>query len=296
VSEFGELGRGLRLVNWFLNPFQRPTVPSVYDLIGTDSPTASGLYLNLGYWREAVDLDQACEALVELVGRRAQLGDSGLLVDCGFGFADQDLYWARRHPDLAVVGLNITASHVDVARERVAAAGLADRIDLRLASATEMPLADASADAVIALESAFHFRTRERFFREALRVLKPGGRIVTADILPILENSGRRQDARLSRVWRWTASRFSIPSENTYPRKDYRALLQRLGFVDVEVESIREQVYAPLYRHLKENPAVLRRLHPVAGLLARVSLLPRAERVFRGLDYVIGFGRKPTPA
>jgi ubiquinone/menaquinone biosynthesis C-methylase UbiE len=294
VSPFGELQRGLRLANWILNPLQRPAVPSVYDLIGTDSPTKRGLYLNLGFWREADDMDTACEALVELVGRKARLGDSEVLVDCGFGFADQDLYWARQHPDLAIVGLNITASHVDAARERVTAAGLADRVDLRLASATEMPLADASADAVIALESAFHFRTRERFFHEALRVLKPGGRIVTADILPILENDGNRQGARLSRVWHWTASRFSIPSENAYPREGYRALLQRLGFSDVEVESIRDQVYAPLYRHLKENPEVLNRLHPVAGIVARMSLLPSADRVFRGLDYVIGFGRKPT--
>jgi SAM-dependent methyltransferase len=56
-----------------------------------------------------------------------------------------------------------------------------------------MPVDADSVDVVIALECAFHFRTRQRFFREARRVLRPGGRLVTADIIPMPAAEGVRE-------------------------------------------------------------------------------------------------------
>jgi hypothetical protein len=68
-----DLARGLGYLNWLLNPLQRVETSRLYDLLGTDAPTAHGLYLNLGYWAEAETLDAACEGLVALVGQTADL-------------------------------------------------------------------------------------------------------------------------------------------------------------------------------------------------------------------------------
>jgi ubiquinone/menaquinone biosynthesis C-methylase UbiE len=224
---------------------------------------------------------------VALVGQTADLSPADRVLDCGYGFGEQDIFWARRLRPAGIVGLNITASQVHRARERVDAAGLSDRVDLRLGSATEMPLSDASFDVVVALESAFHFRTRARFFQEAYRVLRPGGRLVTADILPNGERAARR-----SVTWRLTASRFAIPAANAYPIGRYDALLQSQGFRNVTVQSIRDRVYPPLHDFLRRNPDTLKRLHPFAQVPARLSLSFAAERLFQGLDYVIAYAEK----
>src|SRR6185436_7496411 len=101
-----------------------------------------------------------------------------------FGFAEQDFLWLERYGVKKIAGLNITTMHVERAQARVKERGLEERMDLRLGSATQAPFEVGSFDAVTALECAFHFDTREKFFDEAHRVLRPGGWLATADVLP----------------------------------------------------------------------------------------------------------------
>ncbi len=290
---FSSLRESLQYLNWVYNPFQSLDVAQVYDLLSTRAPTERGLWLNLGYWREARTLDDACVAMADLLAERSDMTSADRVLDVGFGFADQDLHWAQTQAPRAITGLNITASQVAVARARVAALGLNDRIDLREGSATAMPLPDAAFDVVTALECAFHFRTRERFFAEAFRVLRPGGRLVVADILPMPQASdwGVRLKQRLS--WFLVAGKFPIPPENLYTCDEYVTRLAACGFTGVRVDSIRNEVYGPLHRYLAQDPAPVARLHPLLRLPARLALSLEAASVYRGLDYVLAVAHKP---
>ncbi|MCH5373053.1 MAG: class I SAM-dependent methyltransferase, partial [Planctomycetes bacterium] len=215
------------------------------------------------------------------------------VLDVGFGYADQDLLWMRTLKPERIIGLNITPSQIAVARQRVSALGHDERIDLRLGSATDMPLPSGCVDQVVALECAFHFVSREQFFREAWRVLRPGGRLVTADIIPMPARRGFRARLQQRLSWGLVSGKFAIPPENAYNRPTYHSKLALTGFERIRIESIRDQVYEPLHRHLATHPQALSRLHPMARLTARLALKLEPAGVYSGLDYILASAMKP---
>jgi cyclopropane fatty-acyl-phospholipid synthase-like methyltransferase len=260
---------------------------AIYDLLSAHNNLGHRtLYLNLGYWKNAQSYDEACEALALLLAERAELAPGHEVLDAGFGFGDQDLLWARRF-GVRITGFNVNAAQHKVATERAAAAGLGDRVDLRLCSVLDTGLASASIDRVLALESAFHFPSRDAFFAEAFRVLKPGGRIALADICNAPSVSSRLAD-RLTR--RMANAFWQIPPANNYDAVEYAARLARAGFVDVQVERLNEHVYAPFaaYAHKRQAEAdVVARANPLMRATWRA---PANDRVF---DYMVFSGRRP---
>jgi microcystin synthetase protein McyJ len=201
------------------------------------------LWLNLGYWKEARTYPQAAEALAALVAETAALGPTDELLDVGFGFAEQDLFWVQRFGVKHVTGVNITEMQVQRAQARVRERGLDGRIALHLASATALPFEAGSFDKVTALECAFHFDSREAFFREALRVLRPGGRLVTAD------GTSSAGDPPLGMVSRMLLRRWAVPLVNMYDREEYCRRLGAAGFVNVRCESIRQHVFPGVLKY-----------------------------------------------
>lgn len=158
----------LDFLGWAYTPFRPLNAIGIYNLVSTQAFTEEGLYLNLGYWKNAQTIDQACEAMVSLVAETAAMGPSDDVVDVGFGFAQQDILWVERFAPRHITGLNLTPSQVRIARRRVDRRGMNDRIKLLEGSATDMRLSASSCDVVTAVESAFHFATRERFFGRGL--------------------------------------------------------------------------------------------------------------------------------
>jgi SAM-dependent methyltransferase len=79
------------------------------------------------------------------------------------------------------------------AQQRARDAGVAERVDFRVADAAALPLADASVDVAVSILSLHHWRDVPAILRELHRVVRPGGRVLIDD--PRFSYSPRQFDA-----------------------------------------------------------------------------------------------------
>jgi len=71
---------------------------------------AESTWLNLGFWRDTDDFEEACRALARMVGQAAELGSGDVLLDVGYGCGDQDLLFWREFGPAEIVGITSEGS------------------------------------------------------------------------------------------------------------------------------------------------------------------------------------------
>ncbi|MEP7184301.1 MAG: class I SAM-dependent methyltransferase [Rhodanobacter sp.] len=117
-------------------------------------------------------------------------GDERIL-DLGCGRGAVLLMAAECAPRGRAVGIDIWSSKdqsgnvIEMTRRNAVAEGVADRIELKTADMRELPFANASFDLVVssvAIHNISDAGGRDRAIDEAWRVLRPGGRLLIADI------------------------------------------------------------------------------------------------------------------
>ena len=172
----------------------------------------------------------------------AQLRSGETVLDLGSG-GGIDCFLAAREvgPTGHVIGVDMTPAMLERARGNLARVS-APNLEFRLGEIEHLPIADASVDAIISNCVVNLSPDKPRVFREALRVLKPGGRLVVSDLVltrPLGDELRRNVDLYVGCV------------AGASQKDEYLELMREAGFLDVRI--VEERGYAVGMENLPEG-------------------------------------------
>jgi cyclopropane-fatty-acyl-phospholipid synthase len=176
--------------------------------------------------RGAATLEEAQEAKLELVCTKLALVPGERVLDVGCGWGSFAIHAAARH-GARVVGITLSEPQAALARRRVAAAGVADRVEIRVADYRD--LGDEPFDAIASIGMVEHVgASRIDLYAERLAaLLVPGGRLLNHGIARL-----RHSDPEADQF----SNRYVFPDAAPLHLSRVLLALERAGFVTDHVE------------------------------------------------------------
>ena len=158
---------------------------------------------------EPPTLEQAQEAKLELVCTKLDLQPGQRVLDVGCGWGSFVMHAASRH-GVDAVGITLSENQAELARKRVADAGLENKVKIRVQDYRE--LAGENFDAVASIGMVEHVGEAQidRYAEQLASMLRPGGRLLNHGISRLRHGSveaGRSRSATSSPTARRSTSR-----------------------------------------------------------------------------------------
>ncbi|HXS34935.1 MAG TPA: cyclopropane-fatty-acyl-phospholipid synthase family protein [Solirubrobacterales bacterium] len=205
-----------------------------FSLFLDDSMTYSCAVFSRG----AETLEAAQEEKLEMVARKLALKEGDRVLDVGCGWGSFPLWAATRH-GASVVGITLSPPQAERARERAEAAGVADRVEIRVMDYRD--LAGERFDAIASIGMVEHVGEAQIdvYARTLAGLLEPGGRLLNHGIARL-----RHSDPEAGPF----SERYVFPDAEPLHLSRVLLALERAGFVTRHVEEFGDD-YAETLRH-----------------------------------------------
>jgi arsenite methyltransferase len=156
----------------------------------------------------------------------ADLREGETVLDLGSGGGIDVLLSARRvGPSGKAYGLDMTDEMLELARRNQHQAGV-ENVEFLKGTIEEVPLPDSSVDVIISNCVINLSADKPRVFREAARVLRPGGRFAVTDVVA---------DPDMDEATRRNMQAFTGCIAGALTEDDFRRELEGAGFAEIEI-------------------------------------------------------------
>ena len=244
----------------------RASVRHHYDVSNTFYEMLLGpsLVYSCAYFESEQDsLERAQERKLELICRKLRLAPGERLLDIGCGWGSLLMHAAAHHGARAL-GVTLSEPQAELARRRIAEAGLADRVEVRVLDYRELDEQPFDKIASVGMYEHVGRAQLDTYVDVVRRLLRPGGLFLNHGITRIHTQPPRSPTF---------ISRYVFPDGELHPINDIVGALESGGFEIRDVESLREH-YALTLRRWVANLA--------AGRDAAVAEIgEERERVWR---------------
>lgn len=198
--------------------------------------------VHFGYFNEDVkDHNNSLENLNQVMANKISLYAGDLVLDAGCGQGGSS-FWIAENIGAKVKGITLVPHQVEIANKDSFERNLTDKVSFSIQDYCNTSFADETFSVIWACESLCHTVEKANFYKEAYRLLKPGGRLIVAEYI----RKDRPLSAAYERLLKEWLSGWSIPDIDTWD--EHCMNMGMAGFTDIDMQDVTANILPSLRR------------------------------------------------